>query len=82
MQTTLLPLNEPGRFYTLDTCEGCGQCQRFAPLNVKFDPSEMFCYVYRQPATEQEIIAIQRALVRCPVRAMNDTHDCVKKGME
>lgn len=82
MHKKLLPLNEPGRFYTLENCEGCGQCQRFAPQNVKFDPSDMYCYVYRQPATEHEIIAIQRALVRCPVRAMNDTHDCVKKGMD
>lgn len=82
MYKNQLPLNEPGRFYTLDTCEGCGQCQRFAPQNVKFDPSDVFCYVYRQPATEQEVVAIQRALVRCPVYAMHDAHESVKKGMD
>ena len=77
-----LTFNAPGRFQTLEVCEGCGQCQRFAPDNVTFDASDVFCYVYRQPATEKEIVSIQRALVRCPAHALLDTRDSVQKGME
>ena len=77
-----LPLNVPGRFVTLEHCEGCGQCRRFAPDNVTFDPSDVFCYVYRQPGTATELVSLQRAIGLCPVGAMTDMQDARQKGMD
>ena len=77
-----LSFNAPGRFATLEKCEGCGQCQRLAPDNVSFDPSDVYCYVYRQPETEAEVASIERAMKLCPACAMKDSGGRVQKGME
>jgi ferredoxin len=82
MPTKRLPFNEPGRFTTIDQCEGCGQCLRFAPANMAFDPSKNFCYVLRQPTTSAEIASFQRAMKLCPMCAMKDTNDRLQEVME
>ncbi|HLP15074.1 MAG TPA: ferredoxin [Bacteroidota bacterium] len=75
MSSARLSFNIPGSFYTLDRCEGCGQCIRFAPNHVAFDQSEVFCYVYRQPATQAEIACIRKAVELCPANALHEGND-------
>lgn len=73
MSSTRLPFNVPGRFFTLERCEGCGQCIRFAPDQMTFDRSEVFCYVYRQPVTPADFAGIQKAMDWCPANAVQDS---------
>jgi ferredoxin len=81
MKSKVLSFNEPGRFFTLEHCDGCGQCQRFAPDNVTFDPSDVFCYVYRQPSSEKEMASIRKAKELCPVCAMSEQNVGSQEGM-
>jgi ferredoxin len=81
MSSKVLSFNEPGRFFTLDNCDGCGQCQRFAPDNVTFDPSDVFCYVYRQPSTDKEVASIRKAKDLCPVCAMVERDRPSQEGL-
>jgi ferredoxin len=79
MSSTRLSFNVPGRFFTLERCEGCGQCIRFAPDHMTFDQSEVFCYVYRQPATQVELASLRKAKDLCPSNAMQELTDSIQE---
>jgi ferredoxin len=66
------PDNVTGRFYVLDTCNGCGLCLTYAIHNFSFDDSGLFYYVYRQPENDDELEDIHKAASVCPMDAICD----------
>ncbi|MDE3058048.1 MAG: ferredoxin [Bacteroidota bacterium] len=66
------PDNVPGRFYVLDTCNGCGLCLSYAIHSFSFDDSGLFYYVYRQPDTEDETDDVRKAMSVCPMDCICD----------
>lgn len=70
-----LRFNEPGRFHTTIQCDGCGQCINVASDMITFDGSEVFCYLYRQPETPEEVERLKQVALDCPVRALRDKAD-------
>ena len=73
-ETSPKPLTEnaPGRFYTLDSCNGCGLCLSYAIHNFTFDDSGLFYFVYRQPEDEDELNDVMKAISLCPMDAIKD----------
>jgi ferredoxin len=66
------PDNVPGQWYVDTNCISCGQCSEYAPSVFKPDESHDHNYVYRQPETEQEIIAAREAKESCPTDSIGD----------
>jgi glyoxylase-like metal-dependent hydrolase (beta-lactamase superfamily II)/ferredoxin len=67
-----LPSNVPGDFFVDSTCIDCDACRIFAPAVFK-DAGGMSA-VFHQPASEQELLAAQRALISCPTASIGTTH--------
>jgi len=70
-----LPDNVPGDFYVDDTCIDCDACRIFAPT-VFSDTGDQSA-VFHQPATDDELLAAQRALISCPTASIGSAakHD-------
>lgn len=63
--------NEPGRFYVTDDCLACEACQYVAPNNFRYGEYGM-SYVFKQPATPEELRQCQEAVENCPMEAICD----------
>lgn len=63
-----LPANVPGDFYVDSSCIDCDACRQIAPA-VFHDTGEQSA-VYRQPETEEELLAAQKALLACPTSSI------------
>lgn len=69
------PQNVPGKFYTDIRCLDCFVCREIAPAIFKRDDVHNFAYVFRQPATAEEIALCHDCFDRCPCRAIGDDGD-------
>jgi len=66
-----LPDNEPGKYYVIDSCNGCGLCFSVALQNFMYSNDASYYYILQQPADEREEADIRRAISVCPM-------DCIK----
>ncbi len=66
-----LPSNTPGRFYVDDQCLDCDACRVTAPHTFKRNDEEGYCYVYRQPETQEEAEDVFYAVWGCPHEAIH-----------
>jgi len=63
-----LPDNVPGDFYVDETCIDCDACRIFAP--TVFSDTGDQSTVFHQPATDDELLAAQKALISCPTASI------------
>ena len=70
-----LPDNVPGDFYVDSTCIDCDACRIFAP--TVFSDTGDQSSVFHQPATDDELLAAQKALISCPTASIGSVakHD-------
>jgi glyoxylase-like metal-dependent hydrolase (beta-lactamase superfamily II)/ferredoxin len=62
--------NVEGDFFVDSTCIDCDACRLIAPAT--FHDIGNQSAVHRQPATEDELLAAQRALISCPTASIGD----------
>ena len=65
-----LDANVAGDFFVDTTCIDCDACRQIAPQT--FHDAGDQSAVYRQPETDEEILAAQKALVACPTASIGD----------
>ena len=63
-----LPENAEGLFYVDSTCINCGVSRHYAP--AVFGDTGDFAYVRKQPETDDERMAAERALLSCPTASI------------
>ena len=66
------PQNTPGGWYVDTTCTLCRVCLEEAPNLLKYNDDETAVYFYKQPETDEEKAAAQRALEVCPNLAIGN----------
>ncbi len=66
------PLNVPGNYYNDLSCIDCDFCREIAPQFFTRDNDEGLTYVWKQPATPEEIAVAQKALLGCPTETIGD----------
>jgi ferredoxin len=64
--------NAPGPFYVDSSCIDCDVCRDAAPANFTRSFKHAYSYVSKQPETETERAACQKALEACPVDAIGN----------
>lgn len=67
-----VPENTPGTFYVDTNCIDCDVCRDTAPDNFTRSDVNGYSFVYRQPATPEEVSLCEEALMACPVEAIGD----------
>ena len=67
--------NAPGKFYVMDSCDGCGICFSVALQNFMYNNDATYYYIYQQPVDEREESDIRQAMLVCP-------QDCIKDDGE
>lgn len=65
-----LPENVAGRFYVDRNCIDCDVCRDTSPRNFTREDENGYSYVYRQPATPEELELCEEAMDACPVEAI------------
>ena len=65
-----LPENVAGDFFVDSSCIDCDACRVIAPT-VFHDAGDQSA-VFHQPATDEELLAAQRALISCPTASIGD----------
>ena len=75
--TERTPLNIPGRYYVDFNCICCGICTLIAPLTFLVNLIDEYGYVGKQPESESERKAIEKAIQNCPVDAIGDDGDII-----
>ena len=69
-----LSSNVPGDFFVDSSCIDCDACRIFAPS--VFHDADGQSAVFHQPATADELLAAQRALISCPTASIGSAkHD-------
>ena len=66
------PESAPGPWYVDTTCTPCRVCLEEAPAVLKYNHDETAVYFHKQPATEEEKAAAQRAMEICPTLAIGN----------
>ncbi len=67
------PKNVSGKYYVDDSCIDCDMCRSIAPNHLQRDEvGDGHSYVYRQPATEEEIKICEEALQGCPTDSIGN----------
>jgi ferredoxin len=66
------PRNVPGKYYNDLTCIDCDLCREIAPQVFTRDDDEGLSYVWKQPATSEEIAAAEEARQSCPTETIGD----------
>jgi ferredoxin len=69
-QSKRLPRNIAGAFYVDETCIDCDICREAAPGVFRRDNEMGLSYVWRQPATADEIVLAEDVLRCCPADAI------------
>ncbi len=69
-ESTKLPNNVPGKYYTTDECDGCAYCAAVAPDNFEFDKPTNTYYIGKQPVDSEEEELVLEAKEDCPVDAI------------
>jgi ferredoxin len=67
-----LPENAAGRFYVDRNCIDCDVCRDTSPRNFTREDDNGYSYVYRQPATPEELELCKEAMDACPVEAIGN----------
>ena len=67
-----LPENVPGGFYVDRNCIDCDVCRDTSPANFTREDENGYSYVYRQPATPEELELCEEAMNVCPVEAIGN----------
>ena len=67
-----LPENVAGRFYVDRNCIDCDVCRDTSPRNFTREDENGYSYVYRQPATPEELELCEEAMDACPVEAIGN----------
>jgi glyoxylase-like metal-dependent hydrolase (beta-lactamase superfamily II)/ferredoxin len=70
-----LPANTPGDWFVDSTCIDCDACRQIAP-SVFYDAGDQSA-VHHQPATDDQLLAAQKALISCPTASIGSVakHD-------
>ncbi|GAC1433802.1 MAG: MBL fold metallo-hydrolase [Thermoanaerobaculia bacterium] len=73
--------NAPGDFFVDSTCIDCDACRQIAP--AVFHDVGHASAVHHQPATEDELLAAQKALIACPTSSIGSAakHD-MKRALD
>jgi len=66
-----------GKFYVDTQCIDCDLCRSAAPSNFERQNERGYSYVFKQPATEEELKACLDAMAECPVEAIGSNGDLV-----
>jgi ferredoxin len=66
------PQNVRGRWYVDTTCTPCGVCLLEAPSLLKYNEDQTAAYFFKQPETDEEKRAAQRAMEVCPTLAIGN----------
>ena len=64
--------NVEGPWFVDTNCIDCDLCRQAAPENFKRNEDEGYTYVSKQPANDEETVAMGDALEECPVEAIGD----------
>jgi len=67
-----LPENKSGNFYVDRQCIDCDVCRDTSPTNFTRDDENGYSFVYKQPATSEELELCEEARDACPVEAIGD----------
>jgi ferredoxin len=70
-----LRANAWGPFYVTDECDACGVCESHAPDNFARNWDGAYYAVLQQPASVDEVRAMQDAMRACPRRCIRDDWD-------
>ncbi len=65
-----LPENVPGPYYVDDQCIDCDACRETASRFFRRNDDKGYSYVFKQPATAQEVAECEEAREGCPVEAI------------
>jgi len=71
--------NVPGPYYVDQECIACDACVLVAESHFKIDEEESLAYVCRQPQNPKEIALCKEAMEACPVEAIHNDGDTIKK---
>lgn len=66
------PDNIPGIYYVDKKCIGCRACSGIAPQFFKMNYSDNNAFVILQPINNEQINLCNKALKRCPVKAIGN----------
>ena len=72
--------NSPGRYYVDNQCIDCDLCRQTAPSNFARDEQRGHSFVFRQPRTLEEETMCREAMQNCPVEAIGDDGEVVKRA--
>ena len=72
-RTDRLPQNVAGSYYVDSTCVDCDLCRNTAPDFFRRDEETGFSFVYRQPATLEEIKLAEEAKQGCPTDSIGNS---------
>jgi len=67
-----VPENVPGPYYNDNTCIDCGLCPEIAPQIFRRQDDNGYSYVWRQPATPEEIALAEEARESCPTESIGN----------
>lgn len=71
-KTIKQPENVPGPYYVDTTCTLCRTCMEEAPNLLKYSDDETYVYFFKQPETDEEKAAAQRAMEVCPTLSIGN----------
>jgi len=79
-EPTKLPNNTPGKYYTVDECDGCAYCASVAPENFDFDKPSNTYYIVKQPSSPAEQELVNEAMEDCPIDAIRNDGNGTANG--
>lgn len=73
--TERLPQNALGRFYVDASCIDCDLCRSTAPTVFRRDDDVGMSFVFRQPATPEDLALAEEARESCPTESIGNDGD-------
>ena len=71
-KTMKQPENVPGPYYVDSNCSLCRNCMDEAPNLLKYSEEQTHVYFSREPESDEEKAAAERALEVCPTLAIGN----------